>query len=484
MKRLIPLYLGVGAFVYYTILAAKDYTWLFVSGDSGDWLTAANLWIVPQPFGSPLYISLGHLVNLLPGHLPANMTIFLSALPAAITVALVYLIAKQMTRPATSSQEIPGLAAALIVGGANVFVSQATILEEYSLAVMFVVLGLYSYVTGHKRLMSLSLGAATAVHVIAAVVAVCWLLLRLREWREWRQAIAIYLVAGILPYGLIIYLFSTDAPRLFAGGLTWQALVLYAKGVTVVGSIRMPDVPVRFYHFFLFGLSSMGVAWFPIGLAIRSRSRLFWMLAAVIILTGGFYLVCLDPTVWTYLIYALPMLAILAASGLSRLSKRHAIVVLATTCALIAANAYFLNASALSQQDNRAQRLYSEIQQVPDGSAILITRGGWEAMAVFYAMSEGKDVAPVFLYTDNQADASKDLYLAWLQAQYGLVGQTSAEIVTSTDRPVYLMSYTPFLLADNAKHRQDWTEVFEVEHTDGWLQPVRGVKNVAVGQAK
>ena len=88
-SKIIPFIVFAISFIYYSILSSKVYTWLFASGDSGDWLAASNWWIVPQPYGSPLYISLGHFLDLFGGDLVVKMTILLSCLPAAITVMLV-----------------------------------------------------------------------------------------------------------------------------------------------------------------------------------------------------------------------------------------------------------------------------------------------------------------------------------------------------------------------------------------------------------
>ena len=133
------------SFVYYFVLASKQWTWVFVSGDSGDWLAAANIWMAPQPYGSPLYIVLGHLINMLPGSLVDNMTILLSVLPAAITVGLVYLIVYKMTENARI-----GIVCAVVMLGASIPLSQATVLEEYSLCVMFVVMAFYMYLLDKK----------------------------------------------------------------------------------------------------------------------------------------------------------------------------------------------------------------------------------------------------------------------------------------------------------------------------------------------
>ncbi|MCJ7761443.1 DUF2723 domain-containing protein, partial [Candidatus Bathyarchaeota archaeon] len=118
---------------YYAILAAKQWTWMFVSGDSGDWLASSTIWMTPQPFGSPLYVMLGQFLNLFPGDLVIKMTMMLSVLPAAITVAVVYLI----VRARGHGQKLALLGSGILLA-CGIFLSQATVLEEYTLASMFV----------------------------------------------------------------------------------------------------------------------------------------------------------------------------------------------------------------------------------------------------------------------------------------------------------------------------------------------------------
>ena len=59
-------FIGGISFIYLMVLSAKSYTWVFASEDAADWLASSILWFVPQPVGSPLYILLGHAINVLP----------------------------------------------------------------------------------------------------------------------------------------------------------------------------------------------------------------------------------------------------------------------------------------------------------------------------------------------------------------------------------------------------------------------------------
>jgi len=422
-----PALVFIISFAYYCILSAKQFTWLFASGDSGDWLAASNLWIVPQPYGSPLYITLGHLVDLLPGSLPINMTVLLSCLPAAVTVTLVFLIVKHLTSKTTIA-----LTAATIILGASIFLTQATVLEEYSIAVMFVVLAYLFYLKDKKKLTALSLGLGSAIHILVIPIAALWLFLEKKNWRAWAKTLPIYIASGILPYALIIYLMTTDAPRLLAGGLSLEAINSYLGSTSVFGSLSIFGLPERLLDFFSLIIMSFGLAVIPIWVALKRPWPTYIKLLVIgIAFPIWYYLTCLDPTSWTFMAYSCPFIAIAAGIGLAKVNK--ALIIKAVTIsatALILLNSVFLNANLLAQKEPFAMDYYNELMSMPDGSAVVTHRGGFESMALFYVMSEGKDLIPIF-FTDSRyiSDALYQYYLEWIEKDYGIKGSNTQEQV-------------------------------------------------------
>jgi len=452
--RVIPFIIFAFSFTYYSFMSAKEYTWLFASGDSGDWLAASNWWIVPQPYGSPLYITLGHFLNLFPGDLVIKMTVILSCLPAAITVMLVYLIVKHLTNKASIA-----LIASAVLLGAGIFLTQATILEEYSIAVMFVVLAYYFYLKDRKQLTALSLGLGSAVHILVIPIAGLWFILYRKEWQVWAKTLPVYIVSGILPYGLILYLMSVDTPRLLAGGLSWQAINSYLGSTSVFGSLSILALPERALDFVSLILMSFGLAVIPLWLAFKKPWAMHIKLLIIsIAFPMWYYLTCIDPTSWTFMAYSCPFIAIATGIGLSKINNK-ALISMITSFALmlVAINSVLLNANILAKAEPKAMDYYNEIQAIPDGSAVVIWRGGFEFMALCYAMSEGKDLIPVF-YTDwnYKDDALYQYYLEWVNSHYGLTGdntQTMVAYALNEDIPVY--SITPTF--------KKWQPVFETE---------------------
>lgn len=434
-----PAIIGFIAILYYAALSCKTYTWLFASGDSGDWLAASNWWIVPQPFGSPLYISLGHFLNLWLGDLVIKMTLLLSVLPAAITVLLVYLIVKRLT-----GRERIAITSSAVLLGAAVFLSQATVLEEYSLVVMFVTLGFYFYIQGKWKLTFLSLGLGSAVHIMVVPITALWLMVHFREWQVWRKALPVYIACGVLPYGLILWLMASDTPRLVAGGLSLGAINSYLGSTGVVGTLSIVETPERILHVVSFIVASLGLAIVPSTIGLKKPwSNMTKVMLATIGFSVWYYLTCIDPTTWTFLIFSMPFIAIATGLGLVKMKSYHTHIILAGALCLMIVNSIWLNADRLNREYPIAPKYYQAVQSIPDGSAVVINRGGWEALGFYYAMSEGKELIPVFfIYAENEDDALHKYYVEWMHKEYGVKGyntQTMAQYALGKGIETYIL---------------------------------------------
>lgn len=417
LKKYNAVFIGALSFLYYIFLSAKTYTWLYSSGDSGDWLAASNMWIVPQPFGSPLYILLGHLVNSIEGNLPVLMTVLLSCLPSAITVALVYLITKHFT-----NKDGYAITASLCLLGCSIFLTQSTILEEYALAVMFTVLGYYFYLKDRKALAVIALGLGSAVHIVVIPITVLWLAVEYKNWRQWFKLIPFYVLFGLVPYMLILWLFTIDTIPFLANGLSLEALNAYTGSSSVVGTLSLFDSPERLLAFVSLIIMSFGLALIPFIKGLNTKVNYCKCAILAILFPMWYYLTCLDPTTWTFMMYACPFIAIFIGIGMSRISSdKLKTAVIIGALLLVILNSVFLNASNLVKTDkyDTAMEYYNELMSLPDGSAVVINRGGFEGMSLFYVISEGKDLIPVFFtnygYEDNILYQN---YLEWINYKY------------------------------------------------------------------
>ena len=132
---LLPAALGLASFAVYLRTLAPT----VLPGDAGEFQFAAPLLGVAHPTGYPLYILLGKLWTLLLpwGDLAHRMNLF-SAFWAALAVALVYLVAQQLTgRPVIAA------VAALTLAFSRTFWAQAVVAEVYALHSFFVAAILY-----------------------------------------------------------------------------------------------------------------------------------------------------------------------------------------------------------------------------------------------------------------------------------------------------------------------------------------------------
>lgn len=434
--RWVAVSIFVAAFCYYAFLSSKTYTFAFASGDAGDWLAASTWWIVPQPPGSPLYITLGHLLSALPGDLVVKMTIILSALPATITVAVVFLIVKRRTEHTWAA-----VTASLVVLGATIFLSQAIVLEEYALATMFLTLALYAHTEHRTGLTALFLGLGTAVHVTVLAVAVLWWIVSGRnEARRTAKYIPILVISGILPYALILWLMASDAPPLIAGyGLSLTVLREYLGTSSVAGTLTIVDFPVRLYDAVSVISVSFCAAAVPAVLwLVKKGEGLRKFVLAGVAFFLWYYLTSQDPTTWTYLTMVTPLVAVAAGEGTLLLSPHLRRILIAWLLVVVVINGIALNQWNGAEQ--WAAKAYDNVAELPSRSAVITERGGSSAFTAFYAMTQGKDIVPIFV-GDSVSSESYRNYTTWLRDRYGLVGSNDRDLIRAAgaqERTLYL----------------------------------------------
>ena len=438
----IPAVLGILSFGYYALLSAKDYTWVFVSGDSGDWLATANWWMVPQPYGSPLYILLCRLVGFLPGSQSINLTLLLSAVPAAITVSLVYLIVQRLT-----GKRLIAIVSSLVLVGSTVFLTQATVLEEYMLTAMLLTLAFYLRQCDRPYASVIALSFGVAVHITLLFIGVFWLIADRAYWSKHHNTVFVGASIITVAYGFILLLMAMDTPRLLAGGFSYTSVkdYLLTVGGAVVGQLSVFELPLRLWDFIRVLLVSVGLALIPVIYALRRPvPHLKLVLLGTIFASVGYYLICIDYTTWTFLTLTLPSFAILAGVGLSNLKPFHTRVVLAGCACLMLLNGVFMNANTLTRQNPIAQEYYDTLQSLPMGT-VVATNAGFYSLGLFYAISEGTDLIPIvypYLDTWNFED-----YRVWLNDTYNLdipQGDDTKDVITQLlgeGREVYFAHY-------------------------------------------
>lgn len=462
-KWIIPLSICAVAAGYYYALCAKEYTWVFLSSDSGDWLASSIWWIVPQPMGSPLYLLLGHALNALPGDLVLKMTVGLSVIPAAIAVTFVYLTVNHIT-----GKWWPSVVAAAILLGASIFTTQATVLEEYALATMFLTIAIYFYSKDKLKTAAAFLGLSVAVHAVVLPIVFLWACVEWRRWRELIKPALIFLTTGVLPYIYVPILMSLDTPHLFAGNLTWEYVYMYFMGTpnSIVGNLAIEDAPERLYRVFLFLISSLGLSMLPLYVYLRQKKdKLAWVLIATSAFVFWYFATNFDPSTWTFWTFGLPAVAIMCGVALSRMKPVHTGVILAASIALMAFNAVYVNASTLTGQNPDAMEYKAELMALPDGSAVVARQGAF-SMCIFWVMAEDKDLVPIVC---DLALSGLQPYVDYLEDEHGITGDNFKEMARDAledGRTVYWAGLK------NGKMEQ---EKCFVTHGDGFVKTIESV---------
>lgn len=452
------LIIGLVSFIYYAVLSAKTWTWVFVSQDSGDWLAAAQMWFTPQPYGSPLYIFLAKIVNALPIDLVIGMTILLSALPAAITIAFSYLIAHNITENKLIQYTIPA-----IMLGSAVLLTQASVVEEYAISIMFVSIAIYAYQLNRIRLWLLMLALGAAVHIIVALLAVIWLLLEWKRRNEWSKHLWIPLVFGVLPYSYLLYTMGTDTPRLIGGGLSLEAINTWAGSTGTIGTMAAIEAPERLIQATGVMLASFGLALVPLYLGFKARQslgRIGVISAALIVITWFLYLTNRDYTTWTFTTFTIMCVAILITHGLTQMTQNQIKAVLGGALILIGWNSIWLNADVVTKSDPMATDYESALMSIPDGSAVITPRGCATGLGLAYVMASGKDLVPILLYPTAEPidEVVYNDYLKWVKDTWGIEGRNTLELVKDAfkTRDVYFAApILPF-----------WEKAFGLKETD------------------
>jgi hypothetical protein len=376
---LIPVLLFAISEIYYIVLSAKSFTWVFGSGDSGSWLASSLSWITPQPFGNPLYVLLGHFTALFPGDLVIKMTIIGSCLPAAATVSMVYLITHKLTR----SVGLGVIASGILLASAT-FLTQSTVLNQYPLPILMTVLSFWFYLRDNRRLTTVFLGLGTAMHVMVGAIALLWIAAEWRQGRakEWLRMIPLFLAMGILPY-----LFTLWELWYNNGSLSWQVISNFISNTSGAGELALTALPERLLMFVSIIVVSLGLALPAIWYGLKNKLvKGYWLMVIPIGLVSWYYLTALDPTVWHYLPWAMPFLAILAALGIIAVRKRLQIVPAMgmSIVILLIVNSFLLNADLEADRNPVALNLYQEYLALPNGSTVAVPSMGWIGFTLRY----------------------------------------------------------------------------------------------------
>lgn len=420
---------------YYSLLATKQWSWIFTGQDTGDWLAAASSLVTPQPYGSPLYVLLARLIHIIGLNPEVWLPILLSCIPAAITVALVGMIVHNRTQNRTSA-----LIASATLLSASVFLTQATIIEEYALAVMWVVAAFWAWDKPKRNtgLTMLFLGLGISVHIIVAAIAFLWALVEWKSRREWLRYVPIAIVPVLL-YGVTLWtMWDPDTFKWIGGNLSWKSLSNYIGSTSTIGSMALVDTPKRLLSAIYILIPLFGICWIPIISAARTyKDRSIKVGIVIILFSLWLYITNQDYTTWTFLCYGIPFCAVLAGLGAARMPtdgrKIETGWIIAQCVILVILNTVYLNANKLATENPRAEIYQSELESLPDGTVVVSPTGGAFGLGLMYVIEDGKDLIPLAMVPDSDPTNYSQIYLDYLEQNRwnSIQGISTAERINS-----------------------------------------------------
>ena len=219
--RWVAVVMAAVAFAVYLTTLAPGLTHENYGADGGDLIAAARTLGVPHPPGYPTYTLLAWLFSHLPVGILAYRVNLLSAVSAALAVALLYLTSQLLQPPDEHPVWIPA-ATSLVFAFSPLLWSQAVITEVYALHTLFASLLLWLLVrwrTGARDpliwLAAFTLGLGLGNHLTIIFVAPAALVLLWSERQRWFRVRVLLpaILAFILGLSIYVYLPLAAAQR-------------------------------------------------------------------------------------------------------------------------------------------------------------------------------------------------------------------------------------------------------------------------------
>lgn len=418
--------LGVGvlALALYLLTAPTNLTWRHGGMDGAELATAAFHMALPHPSGYPTYTLIAHLLTWLYPD-PARVLTVMSAISAALAVALTAESAAHLADEASSDESSSRWLAALPVGVMAVtplWWSQAIIAEVYApLALLWAGL-LWSAITGRGRLAATVIGLALTHHLLIlwALPGVLWITQR-RGLRLWRADVLLWAAPPLALWLLLPAMAQADAlpwgDAFRENGLLWfvsgryYAIFQFRLEVLAdrLASLSQGATPIEWL-----GLSVVGIG-------VVASLRRYWGLGLAA--SGGgvlaYALTYGGPDTTAYLLLPLLTVPLFFAPLLAWLTARLPVVGRWVLAALIVAllGAYLMRgyeAVKLNEDVAVVSWLDQTVRHLPANS-LLITQSDGHTFSAWYLQAvcgERRDVLVV-----DPALIDKAWFGTWLLRQ-------------------------------------------------------------------
>lgn len=369
-------------------------TWMCTDSDGAHYIFAAKYLTTAHHMSAPLYLLLGHLFLKIPIGADAWRMGLMSVFGTMGSVIFIYLILRHLLRDNPKAR-LYAIISCLVFGGSALIISQSTIVETMTLAMMCG-LGAYYFTLRKKWIVaSVVLGTGLAIHPFLAFIA--WVVLfiankEMRNWRRYMITIAFFAFYLYIPIVAVVNpndnMWGNETAGGFFGGTFGMVMML-------VGGLSMWDFPKRVVDTLLillvsFGLGIVPLIWHFIKVK-RWRNALLWLVLIPII----FFAINLAAQTFVYMVISIAFGSIAVGLGLSKMRKQWAFVVLGVAIILMGYNANYLDIGRTLDPEMSAEKFYhEELSKIPDGDKLMT--GGWTwAMVYLYNREEGRNIIPI-----------------------------------------------------------------------------------------
>lgn len=452
---------------------APTITWQHYATDSGDLATAVAVGGVPHPPGYPTYMVLGTLFQFITVGDVAYRLNLLSAVSAAVTVALtgliIYRVLLAHTRPTAAGPNgrlIWGcaLTGALTLAFAPLFWSLAVVAEVYTLNTAFIALIWYGSLGLSPRnerwllpLLALGFGLGLGNHLTLLLILPGLPFLITVQWR-WSLALATLaaFLAGLSVYGILLLRAAALPPVNWGQATTWPNFRWLVSAELYRGylfSLPLALIPPRLVALGQIGVGSVMGWGLLLGLAglhwlVHHHRRLVYGLLLPGLIMAGYAVLYNTADSAVYLLPVLMILALFLGWGLYDAAVHLASSPLSQAGLVLSAFIFIpllsllLNFSGqdLSHDYEALEFAQANLERVQP-QAIIITNDDYRTFALWYgryALAMRPDVAIV---------NSNLLPYSWYQA---VLQQTHPHVTVSDPGGRPLVSLAGFVEANAA----------------------------------
>ncbi|MGB8646858.1 MAG: DUF2723 domain-containing protein [Anaerolineae bacterium] len=312
---LMPAAASLVALVVYLLTLAPTITWKHNGADSGDLVTAAFTLGIPHPPGYPLFTLISSLFAHFPFVEPARGVGLFVAFCGAVAVWILARAGATLLAPLRSNPFMVWIAplAALGFALAPALWSQATIVEVYTLGLVFVAILLWAMVSDHPKripIAAAALGLGLAHHLsIIFFLPGAWLVLKptQRDWRAGLLVLAPLLFYAYLPLRALAHPPVNWGNASTLDGFMWEVTGGPYRSYFLNESLGDALSRVQYTARLLFDQFTpvgLGLALWGLWRLVQDRGRLALALGLSAFLVTVYAIVYVSVDSYVYLLYA------------------------------------------------------------------------------------------------------------------------------------------------------------------------------------